>query len=229
MDESSRRRCVPAPASFVARPTMQTRALCWRMGRKVPLADVATPQVVLALCVESSLELAWRHSASGGFGGIAQKTCNAAEPPESSLRRSPRQPSPPFRGNCAYKTVPCGLRGAAHRLPPCASTIDRQMDRPIPMPCDLVVKKASKIRSVWLRSIPVPESSTATLTSLEASSSDLIVKRRSRSDTEFIASFHRRYNSLAASRLRASTASYCSKAFFASYTSCSSLRDRAAR
>ena len=27
----------------------------------------------------------------------------------------------------------------------------------------------------------------------------------------------------------ASTASYCSKAFFASYTSCSSLRDRAAR
>src|SRR5215472_9320101 len=38
-------------------------------------------------------------------------------------------------------------------------------------------------------------------------------------------SFHRRSNSLAASRFRASTASYCSKAFFASYTSCSSLRD----
>src|SRR6185437_11607485 len=39
-------------------------------------------------------------------------------------------------------------------------------------------------------------------------------------------SFHRRSNSLAASRFRASTASYCSKAFLASYTSCSSLRDR---
>ena len=62
------------------------------------------------------------------------KKCNAAGPRKLVETAPLGQPSPPFRGNCAYKTVPCGLRGAAHRLPPCASTIDWQIDRPIPMP-----------------------------------------------------------------------------------------------
>src|SRR3546814_14864991 len=31
--------------------------------------------------------------------------------------------------------------------PPCAATIDRQIARPIPIPCGFVVKKPSKIRS----------------------------------------------------------------------------------
>src|SRR4029077_16992988 len=42
-------------------------------------------------------------------------------------------------------------------------------------------------------------------------------------------SFHRRSNSPATRRFLASTASYCSNAFLASYSSCSSLLDRAAR
>src|SRR5712691_5641439 len=42
-------------------------------------------------------------------------------------------------------------------------------------------------------------------------------------------SFQRRSNSAAARRFLTSTASYCSNAFFASYSSCSSLLDRAAR
>ena len=36
--------------------------------------------------------------------------------------------------------------------------IDRQIARPIPMPLDFVVKKASNIWSTFFGSIPVPES-----------------------------------------------------------------------
>jgi hypothetical protein len=47
-------------------------------------------------------------------------------------------------------------------LPPCCSTIDRQIDRPIPKPSGFVVKKALKSLSAFCGSIPVPVSSTAT-------------------------------------------------------------------
>jgi hypothetical protein len=40
--------------------------------------------------------------------------------------------------------------------------IERQIDRPMPMPLDLVVKKASNRRSASLAAIPTPQSSTAT-------------------------------------------------------------------
>ena len=38
-----------------------------------------------------------------------------------------------------WKTAPRGKLGLAHSRPPRASTMDRQIDRPIPMPADLVV------------------------------------------------------------------------------------------
>ena len=46
--------------------------------------------------------------------------------------------------------------------PPCPSTIDLQIARPIPMPFGFVVNKGSKIRSDKPASRPVPESSIET-------------------------------------------------------------------
>jgi hypothetical protein len=62
------------------------------------------------------------------------------------------------------KTAPCGSAGVAQRRPPWRSIIERQIDSPRPTPLDLVVKNASKIRSVTPGSIPVPESFTETRT-----------------------------------------------------------------
>ena len=50
-------------------------------------------------------------------------------------------------GRVKKKVVPKGLRGNAQSLPPCASMIDRQMERPKPIPLDFVVKKGSKMWS----------------------------------------------------------------------------------
>jgi hypothetical protein len=48
-------------------------------------------------------------------------------------------------GNVKWNAVPCGKLGDAQRWPPWASTIEVLIDRPIPMPPGLVVKKASKM------------------------------------------------------------------------------------
>jgi hypothetical protein len=48
--------------------------------------------------------------------------------------------------------------------PPCASTIDRQVDGPIPMPLHFVVKKDAKMRSAAAASSPTPVSGTVMLT-----------------------------------------------------------------
>src|ERR1700693_2885719 len=50
----------------------------------------------------------------------------------------------------------------AHNRPSWASTIDRQIDSPIPMPCALVVNNGENIRSAALGSTPFPVSSTDT-------------------------------------------------------------------
>ena len=55
-------------------------------------------------------------------------------------------------------------RGRAHKRPSWASTIDRLIDNPIPMPCDLVVKNGSKILPAASASNPKPQSSTVTTT-----------------------------------------------------------------
>jgi len=44
----------------------------------------------------------------------------------------------------------------AQSRPPCASTIERLIDSPMPMPPGLVVKKASNSRSRWFGSMPTP-------------------------------------------------------------------------
>src|SRR5258706_8777290 len=61
-----------------------------------------------------------------------------------------------------WNVVPRGMAGAAHMRPPCASTMVLEMYRPIPVPCGLVVKYASKTRSAWAGSIPHPLSVTET-------------------------------------------------------------------
>jgi hypothetical protein len=48
-------------------------------------------------------------------------------------------------GRTIWKIEPCGIAADAHRRPPWASMMDRQMESPIPIPRDLVVKKTSKI------------------------------------------------------------------------------------
>ena len=48
----------------------------------------------------------------------------------------PRSEQP---GRVNWKTVPRRGFGVNVSVPPCASTIERQIDRPMPRPCDLVV------------------------------------------------------------------------------------------
>jgi hypothetical protein len=66
--------------------------------------------------------------------------------------------SPTAAGNVNWKTAPFGRFGDAHSWPPWASTIERQIDSPIPIPSGFVVKKASKSRSFGAKSSPRPES-----------------------------------------------------------------------
>jgi hypothetical protein len=56
--------------------------------------------------------------------------------------------------------VPWGTFAVAHSRPPWASTIERQIESPIPMPLDLVVKKGSNSRSAFSEGIPTPQSVT---------------------------------------------------------------------
>lgn len=60
--------------------------------------------------------------------------------------------------NC--KVAPRPALALAHKRPPCDSIIFRLIDNPMPVPCGLVVKKASKIRSARSGAIPIPESLT---------------------------------------------------------------------
>src|SRR5438477_13008905 len=48
-------------------------------------------------------------------------------------------------GRVKQKLAPRGGLSAAHKRPPCDSTMERLMANPIPVPCRLVVKKALKI------------------------------------------------------------------------------------
>jgi hypothetical protein len=59
-----------------------------------------------------------------------------------------RQSSVSALGRVKKKLVPTGRRGNAQSLPPCASMIERQMERPRPIPWDFVVKNGSKMRSM---------------------------------------------------------------------------------
>src|SRR5207302_10458723 len=45
-------------------------------------------------------------------------------------------------GKAKAKVAPCVVFGVAHSRPPCPSMMERLIDRPMPMPSGLVVKKA---------------------------------------------------------------------------------------
>ena len=69
--------------------------------------------------------------------------------------------------------MPLGVFGANHSRPSWASMIARQIDRPIPIPSDLVVKSGLNIRSMSCELIPVPVSSTDIMTPSRSYTSDL--------------------------------------------------------
>ena len=60
--------------------------------------------------------------------------------------------------------APWGTSAVAHSRPPWVSMIERQIESPIPMPLDLVVKKASNSRFAFSAEIPTPQSVTLTST-----------------------------------------------------------------
>ena len=66
--------------------------------------------------------------------------------------------------------------------------IERQIDSPMPMPLDLVVKKALNSRSAFSAEIPTPQSFTVTSTCRSSSGRDRITSSRGRSVTGCIAS-----------------------------------------
>lgn len=63
-------------------------------------------------------------------------------------------------GRVNWKVVPRSELAVADRRPPCDSMIDRLIESPIPVPCVLVVKNASKILSACSRGSPTPVSVT---------------------------------------------------------------------
>ena len=65
-------------------------------------------------------------------------------------------------GSITQKTAPRGSFAVAQSRPPCASTIERQINNPMPEPFDLVVSKASKMRAKFAGGSPGPESLTST-------------------------------------------------------------------
>src|SRR5882672_5123931 len=91
-------------------------------------------------------------------------------------------------GNEKENAVPWGVFAAADRRPPCASRIDRLIDKPMPSPSSLVVKKGSNRRGACSGSSPVPESRTSTDTVSGPSEADTIVNSRCRSLIPLIAS-----------------------------------------
>src|SRR3981081_4366411 len=83
---------------------------------------------------------------------------------------------------------PWGTVAVAHSRPPWASMIERQIESPIPMPPDLVVKKGLNSRSASSTEIPTPQSVTLTSTCCVSSWRDRIASSRGGSVTDCIAS-----------------------------------------
>src|SRR3989442_7497530 len=90
-------------------------------------------------------------------------------------------------GRVKQKLAPRGELSAAHKRPPCDSTMERLMRSPMPVPWGLVVKKALKICAACCRGSPTPLSVTDTATSSFSVRNDLIASSRVPS-ASFIAS-----------------------------------------
>src|SRR5258708_6406883 len=84
-------------------------------------------------------------------------------------------------GRTNWTVVPGPSLGEIDRRPSCASTIERQIESPIPMPLDLVVKKALNSRFAISAEIPTPQSVTLTCTRRFSSWPDRITSSRCRS------------------------------------------------
>ena len=108
------------------------------------------------------------HTANGfairppGLDGDMQE--KPTRPPRSSTVKAPGVVARLARnsylvGNSSRNTDPCKAPADAHKRPLWASTIDRQIDRPTPMPEGFVVKYVSNMRLMLSGSIPVPVSS----------------------------------------------------------------------
>ena len=65
--------------------------------------------------------------------------------------------TPSAGGSTTSNIEPCGCADDADNRPPWASTMERQIESPMPMPSDLVVKNVSKTRPTLSGSMPVPE------------------------------------------------------------------------
>ena len=77
-----------------------------------------------------------------------------------------------------WNTAPRGMFGDTDKRPSWASMIARQIDSPIPMPSDLVVKSGLKIRSRCCGLIPVPMSATDIVTPSPPHATDLTHRTR---------------------------------------------------
>src|SRR5258705_11366488 len=77
-----------------------------------------------------------------------------------------------LRRKVNLNTAPRGVFGETHNRPSWASMIARQIDNPIPIPSDLVVKSGLNIRSISCGLTPVPVSETETITLSPSYASD---------------------------------------------------------
>src|SRR5262249_56866751 len=80
-------------------------------------------------------------------------------------------------GSSGGRGVPGGVLGPAHSFPPCASTIERLIDRPRPRPSRLVVKNGSKSRPAASGGTPVPVSLTVTSAPLADRAQRIVTSR----------------------------------------------------
>ena len=67
----------------------------------------------------------------------------ASEKPAPVSTRSAPKSAPPRPSSRPVKTAPPSGLDSAHNFPSCASTIEREMERPMPMPPALLVAKGS--------------------------------------------------------------------------------------
>src|SRR5690242_13185049 len=166
--------------------------------------------MILAHALEQRITLNTRHADvehhASGFGALRRLRCNVGE---ERLRRGvqsarvvmrfeePRERiayrllvvhdlDQSARGSHSRNSVP-GRRRSNQRRPPCACTMVRQIDSPMPIPSDLVVKKGTKMRSASLSGIPGPKSRTDSVAPVASASTEMTRRRRSGGD-ELIAS-----------------------------------------
>src|SRR5260370_767526 len=72
--------------------------------------------------------------------------------------RSDHGRAPPLAGSATQKVAPRSGLLMAHKRPPCASMIERQIDNPSPNPRDFVVTNGLNSRSSMSALIPLPRS-----------------------------------------------------------------------